>query len=956
MATQIFLWWLVVQALGLAGLPLTGLLFRALPDRGYAFSKVLGLLLTGYLAWLIAMLGLAPFGSGLLVVCALLVGGAGLLATRPRASGALGAASASLGITATPAQPSVPRFAIRDSAIPWLREHWRMVLGYEALFALALIFLALLRSYQPDPWGTERPMDYALFNAIRHSATFPPHDPWLSGYSINYYYFGYLLMAAVALISGLEPAVAYNLSLALIFALVALGAAGIVSNLIALTQNREPRTKNQEPGTENLEPRTENQEPRVENRVIPRTQKRRERSRILAPGPWLAALFAAVLVLFCANQGGALQVITGADMAVALDAPTLARAVVNGLGPRAPLSINPPFKGDYFDGTSTITPTDTVTNFNWWYPSRAIWDDYSSRGDPTHHYAITEFPFFSFWLGDMHPHVMALPFGLLVLALALQMLARPTAPAFGLGRRGWLELALTGVVLGSLYLINSWDFPTYLLLFLGALLILYVRLGAGNAAPGATPTERLAGVWWRHYAGQAAMALLAALALFAPFYLTFHSLVGGREPATNLPILASITRIIGFFSWTKTPLHSFLIIFGLFLTPLVVYVFAQGRRQADKQTRRQGDTETRRQGDKETRSQESGVRSQESGVRSQESGVRSQESDVGESTTQNSKLNTQNFSPIPNRQSAALSPQSSVLSPPVYLPWVTLAALVVGLLVGFPLLALLPLALYASALALERAERPATAFALWLFALGCLICFGTEIIYIRDVFEGSGTRMNTIFKFYYQVWLIWGMLASYALWWLYTHVFSARRLGGYLFGALFALLLAGSLVYPWLTAGKSFREGQRVGLAGTTPREQTPDGAAAIAWLRANTPEDAIVLEAVGGAYNVEGFGAVSASSGRATVLGWPGHEQQWRGGDPGALAQIEPRKADVETIYNTTDVGQARALLAKYKVSYIYDGPLERSTYTPEGLAKLAQLGTIVFQQGEVTIYQVKG
>src|SRR5437868_10675045 len=136
MATQIFLWWLVVQALGLAGLPLTGLLFRALPDRGYAFSKALGLLLTGYLAWLSAMLGLAPFGPALLVVCALLVGGAGLLATRPRASGALGAASTSLGITATPARPSVPRFAIRDSAVPWLREHWRMVLGYEALFAL----------------------------------------------------------------------------------------------------------------------------------------------------------------------------------------------------------------------------------------------------------------------------------------------------------------------------------------------------------------------------------------------------------------------------------------------------------------------------------------------------------------------------------------------------------------------------------------------------------------------------------------------------------------------------------------------------------------------------------------------------------------------------------------------------------------------------------------------------
>jgi PST family polysaccharide transporter len=58
---DIFVWWLTAQAFGLAGLPLTQFLFRALPDRGYAFAKALGLLLSGYLAWLLAMLGLAPW-------------------------------------------------------------------------------------------------------------------------------------------------------------------------------------------------------------------------------------------------------------------------------------------------------------------------------------------------------------------------------------------------------------------------------------------------------------------------------------------------------------------------------------------------------------------------------------------------------------------------------------------------------------------------------------------------------------------------------------------------------------------------------------------------------------------------------------------------------------------------------------------------------------------------------
>src|SRR5438093_170571 len=82
MATQIFIWWLVAQTFGLAGLPLAGFVFRVLPDRGYAFAKALGLLLTGYLAWLIAMLGLAPFGTALILVSALAVGATGLLVTR----------------------------------------------------------------------------------------------------------------------------------------------------------------------------------------------------------------------------------------------------------------------------------------------------------------------------------------------------------------------------------------------------------------------------------------------------------------------------------------------------------------------------------------------------------------------------------------------------------------------------------------------------------------------------------------------------------------------------------------------------------------------------------------------------------------------------------------------------------------------------------------------------------
>src|SRR5262245_41898388 len=459
MAGQTLIWWLAAQCFALAGLPLARFLFRTLPDRGYAFAKTLGLLLAGYLAWLIAMLGLAPFGAALIVASAIGVGVIGLLANRRRTENQEPRTEDD--------RDETRRFSVLSSRFfgSWLRQNWRIVLAYEVLFAAALIFLALLRSYNPNPWGTERPMDFALFNAIRRSTSFPPHDPWLSGYSINYYYFGYMLMAVVGLVSGLAPAVAFNLSLALIFALTALGVAGVVYNLIALTTDQRPTTNDQRPTT------NDDKEPRIT----------RHAARIVA------IVVTVVLVLLAGNQGGALEVATGAEMATALKGQQLAQAIANGLGPRQPLALNPPFKGWDFDGTSVITPIDMIKDFNWWWPSRAVWDDYRDPEDPgaqpTRRYTITEFPFFSFWLGDMHPHVMALPFCLLALALALQTAARPAAPPFTLGRRGWLELALTGIVLGSLYAINSWDFPTYLLLFLGALLVLHMRLGGATQEP-----------------------------------------------------------------------------------------------------------------------------------------------------------------------------------------------------------------------------------------------------------------------------------------------------------------------------------------------------------------------------------------------------------------------------------------------------------------------------------------
>ena len=81
--------------------------------------------------------------------------------------------------------------------------------------------MALLVAYSPDVWNTEKPMDMGFVNALNQSRSFPPHDPWLAGADLNYYYLGHLAMAIFVRLTDVEPSRGYNLSIALLFALTA---------------------------------------------------------------------------------------------------------------------------------------------------------------------------------------------------------------------------------------------------------------------------------------------------------------------------------------------------------------------------------------------------------------------------------------------------------------------------------------------------------------------------------------------------------------------------------------------------------------------------------------------------------------------------------------------------------------------------------------------------------------
>ena len=70
----------------------------------------------------------------------------------------------------------------------------RLFWGAEAVFAVCYALGVLLASFAPDVWNTEKPMDMAFITAINASSHFPPHDPWMSGESLNYYYLGHMVL------------------------------------------------------------------------------------------------------------------------------------------------------------------------------------------------------------------------------------------------------------------------------------------------------------------------------------------------------------------------------------------------------------------------------------------------------------------------------------------------------------------------------------------------------------------------------------------------------------------------------------------------------------------------------------------------------------------------------------------------------------------------------------------
>jgi uncharacterized membrane protein len=210
----LLIWTLVLFLIGLAAAPVTWFLFPALPARGLFLRRLTGLLMISHTAWLLSATGLVPFGTAILLATALLFLASGLL------------------------------FALHgEELLAAFRRHVRTALfGETVWWSVFFIFLGL-RWMQPELWhpwaGGEKPMDFAFLNATAQTSWFPPHNPWLSGAFINYYYYGFVLVATLIRMTGISPDIAYNLALPTFAAFAAGGILSLVYAFHPLLRTRQ---------------------------------------------------------------------------------------------------------------------------------------------------------------------------------------------------------------------------------------------------------------------------------------------------------------------------------------------------------------------------------------------------------------------------------------------------------------------------------------------------------------------------------------------------------------------------------------------------------------------------------------------------------------------------------------------------------------------------------------------
>ena len=203
----IVIWYFFAQLLSVSVIPIIIYSFRSLSDRGYILSKPIGLLINAFLIWLLTSFNILNFSKSSIYLCLLIVTFFSLIML----------------------------FKQKDILLKFVKSKWKLIITFELLFLISFSLFLIIRALNPDLWhpyrGGEKPMDFAYLNAIIRSTKMPPFDPWFSSGYLNYYYFGHFLVAYLIKATGIEPSIAYNLAIPLLFSFSVIAVVSLIWNL-----------------------------------------------------------------------------------------------------------------------------------------------------------------------------------------------------------------------------------------------------------------------------------------------------------------------------------------------------------------------------------------------------------------------------------------------------------------------------------------------------------------------------------------------------------------------------------------------------------------------------------------------------------------------------------------------------------------------------------------------------
>ena len=410
---QVLRWGLMLTIFGLAVYPLSSMLFPDLRSGGFFLSKPLGLLSVGLIVWTLTYLKIFRFNR-VFIIITLIAAVAICYGIRP----------------------------LRENLINKLSQKSSLenIVIEESIFFLILTLLCYFKGFLPNINGEEKFMNYGFMMSMIRSSRLPANDMWLSGYSINYYYFGQYLYTMVVKVCGIKPAIAYNIAMCTSIAIPFSMCHSVGCLLIEASRKAGLRC----------------------NGIVTQVT--------------------GVLCAFCA-------IIFGNSHSFFYDENSIGNSFLLFLKKHG---VNVGRTDGFFYPDST--------RFIGWNPeSKGLAGIADENGILTGDHTIEEFPFYSFLVGDLHAHVVSTMIVLLIMAIAISIISKAITtsmvpenslflkrglanfnPKTGILTREYRKVITLGTVsiallLGCAQMTNYWDFLIYFIFTSMTLLVLNIK-------------------------------------------------------------------------------------------------------------------------------------------------------------------------------------------------------------------------------------------------------------------------------------------------------------------------------------------------------------------------------------------------------------------------------------------------------------------------------------------------